>query len=483
MKTIRGKLLMYFFVFVILFQVTAISIFVSSNELTNKYNESFQRFLLLNSISQKSDELYALTRIYVIEPEDENATSYFKRKDELTAEKEHLRTLYALNENIKIKNYINLVDTFIHESELTVGFVLKADIEQYTNHLEEVRVASGYIQASALELIDVELTAYQAYYKDLQERNRYFITFIIFLFITTIALAIFFAIWFSIGITSPLHKLSHAAKEVAKGDLLGEAVEIQSNDELRILGDAFNNMRANIHELVKEIKDQSELDQLLKEMELKHLQNQINPHFLFNTLNTISKMAYLEDANSTSRLIDSVAALLRHSLGEIDDQVTLKDEVNIVQAYFRIQQTRFSERVQFITKIDETCLDIEIPRLTLQPLVENAFIHGIEAREEGGIISLRIEQTIDSVVIEVSDDGEGIEKEKIESLLSSSSVRDEHVGHSTGIGLTNVMRRLQLFYKKDNVVEIESEKGQWTTIRLSLPKTSKEVLSNEDLDC
>ncbi|MBO1910515.1 hypothetical protein J4G37_37725, partial [Microvirga sp. 3-52] len=72
---------------------------------------------------------------------------------------------------------------------------------------------------------------------------------------------------------------------------------------------------------------------------------------------------------------------------------------------------------------------------------------------------------------------------KIESLLSSSSVRDEHVGHSTGIGLTNVMRRLQLFYKKDNVVEIESEKGQWTTIRLSLPKTSKEVLSNEDLDC
>ena len=80
MKTIRGKLLIYFFVFVILFQVATISIFVSSNELTNKYNESFQRFLLLNSISQKSDELYALTRFYVIEPEVENATSYFEKK-------------------------------------------------------------------------------------------------------------------------------------------------------------------------------------------------------------------------------------------------------------------------------------------------------------------------------------------------------------------------------------------------------------------
>ncbi len=204
-------------------------------------------------------------------------------------------------------------------------------------------------------------------------------------------------------------------------------------------------MRSNIHELVREIKDQSELDQLLKEMELKHLQNQINPHFLFNTLNTISKMAYLEDANSTSRLIDSVAALLRHNLGEIHDRVTLKDEVNIVQDYFRIQQTRFSERVQFVTKIDVKCLGIEIPRLTLQPLVENAFIHGIEEREEGGVISIRIEQTEESVVIEVSDDGEGIAKEKIERLLSLSTDRDEHVGHSTGIRVNQCYSTITTF--------------------------------------
>src|SRR5690625_6108965 len=102
-----------------------------------------------------------------------------------------------------------------------------------------------------------------------------------FLFITTIMLAIFFALWFSKGITQPIDKLSHAAKEVSKGDLLGKPVAIQSNDELQLLGDTFNNMRSNIHELVEEIKDQSELDRLVKEMELKQLQNQINPHFLF----------------------------------------------------------------------------------------------------------------------------------------------------------------------------------------------------------
>src|SRR5690625_402459 len=110
-------------------------------------------------------------------------------------------------------------------------------------------------------------------------------------------------------------------------------------------------MRSNIHELVKEIEDQSELDQLLKEMELKHLQNQINQNFLFNTLNTISKMAYLEGAQSTQGLIVSVSTLLRHSLGELDKRVTLREEVSVVEDYFRIQKTRFSERIKFVSQI------------------------------------------------------------------------------------------------------------------------------------
>ena len=470
MKTIRGKLLVYFFIFVLLFQVTAISIFVSSTELINQYDESFQRFLLLNSISQKSNELYAFTKRYVIEPEEDNVVDYFTKKSQLATDKEKLADTFDYIEKIKVKNYSNLIDTFLHESELTIGFVLKGDIEKYTDHLEEARIAAGYIQESALELIDVELTAYQSFYLDLQVRNKNFVSFIFFLFLTTIALAIFFALWFANGITSPLNKLSRAAKDVAKGDLIGKPIDIQSNDELKVLGDAFNHMRSNIHGLVQEIKDQSELDQLLKEMELKHLQNQINPHFLFNTLNTVSKMAYLEEAHSTSSLIDSVAAILRHSLGEIDSQVTLKDEVAIVAAYFQIQMTRFSERIQFITEIDESCLAIKLPRLTLQPLVENAFIHGIEEREEGGIIAIYIWQTAKHVIIEVKDNGEGIEQNKIEDLLSFAAVRDEHVGHLTGIGVANVIRRLQLFYQTTQVVEIESEKGQWTTVRLLLPK-------------
>src|SRR5699024_9876212 len=109
-----------------------------------------------------------------------------------------------------------------------------------------------------------------------------------------------------------------------------------------------------------------------------------------------------------------------------------------------------------------------IPRLTLQPLVENAFIHGIEEREEGGVISIRIFVTDEAVVVEVIDDGVGMPEETIRQILSLTERNDEHVGHSTGIGLTNVIRRLQIFYQTHHVVEIDSEQGKGTTVRLLL---------------
>lgn len=482
MKTIRGKLLVYFLVFVILFQVTAISIFISSNKLTNTYHNSFQRFLLLNSISQQSDELFTFTRTFVSEPEHERSPDFYKMKSKLLNKKEELRDSVSDEQKIELKNYINILETFIHEAELTVGFVLLDDIEQYTQHLEETRQSSRYVQEATLELLDVELTSYQSFYENLLKRNDYFFIFIVFLFLTTIMLAVFFALWFSKGITRPINQLSAAAREVSAGDLKGDPIRIQSNDELKLLGDTFNDMRSNIHGLVKEIKDQSELDRLVKDMEIKHLQNQINPHFLFNTLNTMSKMAYLEDAKSTSALIDSVATLLRHNLGEIDKSVTLNDEVEVVKGYFHIQKIRFSERIQFVYRVDEKCLQMPIPRLTLQPLVENAFIHGIEEREEGGVISIRIFDTDDAVVVEVIDDGVGMPEETIRQILSLTERNDEHVGHSTGIGLTNVIRRLQIFYQTHHVVEIDSEQGKGTTVRLLLPKNQDRGEEHADID-
>src|SRR5699024_12544171 len=125
---------------------------------------------------------------------------------------------------------------------------------------EETRKASHYIQEATLELLDAELTAYHPIYDELQKRNEYFFVFITFLFLTTIILAIFFALWFSKGITQPIHALSDAARKVSQGDLQGGPVKIQSNDEVKVVGDTFNDMSSNIHGLVLVMKDRSLID-------------------------------------------------------------------------------------------------------------------------------------------------------------------------------------------------------------------------------
>lgn len=310
----------------------------------------------------------------------------------------------------------------------------------------------------------------------MEKRNHAFKWFSINLFASTLIFALIAAVWFSRGLTNPLRSLSKAAKEVSEGNFDGPPIKVKTNDEVKVLSDSFQQMRGNIKQLIEEIKEKSELDQLLKELELKHLQNQINPHFLFNTLNTISRMAYLEDAAVTSRLIESVSTLLRSSLGDINKTVTLREEVHVVKEYFYIQKTRFAERITFQTKIDDSCLDVQIPVLTLQPLVENAFIHGVEGLEEGGIISLTIYQNHNQVIIEVTDNGKGMDEETKQKIFSREQIdlHEEHSGHSTGIGLRNVIKRLELVYKHPNVLTITSHQNKGTTIKIQLPMQEEE---------
>ncbi|MFB4162502.1 sensor histidine kinase [Alteribacillus sp. JSM 102045] len=471
-SSIRAKLLLCFFVFIVLFNILSVSIYVSSSHFTNEYHTSFERFLIFNSISQKASELAEDTKAYVREQNDDHLDSYYVSLEEFRREQNRLKADMEREEDIQLTNYLNLMESLIRNSEITVGFVLRDDIERYTEFLQETQSTASYIQENTLSLIDLELTEYQQLYADLQDRNESFRLFTIFLFINTVMLAVFFAFWFSNGITKPLQTLAAAAKEVSKGNFKGKPVEVHSNDEMKLLGDTFNQMKTDINDYVEKMKEKAEMDRLMKELELKHLQNQIHPHFLFNTLNTVSKMAYLEDAASTSELIESVSVLLRHSLGDIDQSVSLKEEVKVVESYFQIQQTRFQDRVDFVTEIDEHSLHVNVPRLTLQPLVENAFIHGVEALEGGGTIMLSVFSQKDVVVAEVIDNGTGMTQKQVNKVLALGT-EDEHTGHSTGLGMTNVIRRLQLHYKAEYVAEIDSKEGEGTTVRLLLPKADE----------
>lgn len=472
MKMIRSKLLAYFSVFVLLFNMVSISIYFSSTRLVKEYHDGYESLLALNQISRLTNQLFETVNIFLEEREVKYVVEFQNIRKDLVNETERLENKMIGADPYQIKKYENMIDTLIQQSELVIGFALRGDIDRYTTHLQEAQNTTFYIKDTTIDLIDVELTEYQNFYQNMNQRNVSFTNFIIFLFITSLLLAIIFALWFSRGINEPIQDLTKVAKEISAGNLEGEDVYIHSNDELKLLGDAFNQMRGNIRLLIKEIQRKSEQEQLLKELELRHLQNQINPHFFFNTLNTISRMAYLEEAQMTTKLIESLSSLFRYSLGDIQKSVYLRDEVKAVHDYFIIQRVRFADRISFTMNIDNSCLDIKVPRLIIQPLVENAFIHGVENMEEGGKISLNIYPQAENVIVEVVDNGAGIDQKVLTKLFEREN-QENHTGHTTAIGLKNVTRRLQLFFDKADVLSIDSEKGKGTTVRLILPKEAQ----------
>jgi sensor histidine kinase YesM len=228
----------------------------------------------------------------------------------------------------------------------------------------------------------------------------------------------------------------------------------------------------NIQELMKENIKSVEKDRLVKELELKMLQSQINPHFLFNTLNSIAKLAYLEGAARTSDLTVSVSRLLRYNLQKLDQAVPLREEVEHVNEYINIQRARFRDRIAFEMDIDEQALGGMIPCLTLQPIFENAFVHGLEQMEEGAVLSLSIRYRSGLVEIEISDNGVGMNRETVARLMGSIQQEAPYFsgkGQSTGLGTHNVFKRLHLFFDGQQLIEIDSSEGQGTAVLFKVP--------------
>ena len=470
---IRSKLLLYFIVLVVLLTSVGLFFYNSSEKLVSEYDNSFERFLLLNDISQRTNLVTEKLHAYILDKDVPYLDQYRKEKAKLLNDQKRLNKVMESND-ITLVNYKNMIDSFLKESDETVKAFEKDDINQYPDHFNEVLKIGSFLHESTLGLLNNKLTDYRKFYNQMEEQNRYYKYLSFSLFAAAFFLSTLLALWISGGITKPISLLSKAAKEIAGGNLSGEEIQIASKDELKPLTETFNQMRTNLRKLVLEIKQQSELEKLLKELELRSLQSQINPHFLFNTLNTVSKMAYLEEAEQTSRLIEAVAALLRYNLGDLHGASTLRDEVRIVKEYFFIQKTRFGERIQFVTQIEKDCLDIEIPSLILQPLIENAFIHGVESLEENAVIRLHIHRHRDNIHIEVIDNGAGMDEATKEKLLwhgegTHAIETEKATGQSNGIGVKNVIRRLQLFFQKDDIVQIESQINMGTTFRLIIP--------------
>lgn len=219
--------------------------------------------------------------------------------------------------------------------------------------------------------------------------------------------------------------------------------------------------------LIEEIKAHTDLEEALKFMELKALQSQVNPHFLFNTLSTIAGLSIFESAAKTTELVQSLSRLLRYSLRSIGQMVALSEELAYVNDYLAIQKARFGDRIAVETDISPAIGTAQVPVLTLQPIVENAIIHGLEAKMDG-LLRLVAREEAERVVILVIDNGVGIEPARlaeIQELRAGMSGRS----HTTGLGFANVHKRLQHFFGTSYGLQLDSVPGQGTKVTIALP--------------
>lgn len=215
-------------------------------------------------------------------------------------------------------------------------------------------------------------------------------------------------------------------------------------------------------------RSQIELEKELKDAQLKALQSQINPHFLFNTLNSISALSLIEGAPRIQEVVCNLSAMLRYTLKKANEMSQLGDEINYVISYLNLQKIRFDSRLNFNIHIDDKFKDIEVPSMIIQPFVENSIIHGIELKEEGGLIEVKVYESEKNLIISIEDNGVGINKDKLEIINKKGKDYNESSFNKSGI--SNVKKRLDYCYGTMHSIDIVSERNEGTQVKITIFK-------------
>ncbi|ADH60104.1 signal transduction histidine kinase, LytS [Thermoanaerobacter mathranii subsp. mathranii str. A3] len=483
---IRRKLIVYYLLITVLMGITSFYSYYNTKSVINRLKSIFVDYIYLNNLNADVNTLETEVEKYLSTKSSDALLNYYTLYNKLQEQASAILNEKNYDQDgLMLKDIGNMIESLLNETDAAINAKRGRISSEYIAHFTRSIRISEYIKLYINNLLNSKLQEGSLKYASIS-KNMEFISYLnVFLIIGSILFNIFLAIFFTYRITKPLMDLSYLAVRVSKGDFDVRPVEIETNDEISILAEAFNKMVVSIRNYIGEIKNQAEVEKklkeqemqnlkmrnILKEAELKALQSQINPHFLFNTLNAAAQLAMMEGADKSSEFIENVAKLFRYNLKKLDTTVTLQDEINNVKTYMYILKTRFGDRVDFKVEVDEKVLDVEMPCTIIQPVVENAFIHGLEDVEEGGFIKLTVKRDDDKVLIEVVDNGRGMSKEKVKAILSAD-YEDLSKKHVTGIGLHNIINRLRLFYNISaiqDVIEIDSKIGEGTKVTLKIP--------------
>lgn len=386
---------------------------------------------------------------------------------------------YARTWNIKnaYQQYAAFRDEMLSGSMSRTGFL---------KHLNEYNQREDYLEQYSRRLLQLTVEAGSSAYTEKLPLFR--VLPFIFINFTLIMLVIVVEMGnvMKESIAKPVRELSQEAQRIARSDFSGEDIRVENQDELGELVSIFNDMKHAMEENIQTIQENHRMTELLQQEKLENsemekrlnanrlelLKSQINPHFLFNTLNMIGSMADLEDAPTTEKMTQSLAQLFRYNLNTREQIVPIEMELRIAENYMYLQKMRFGSRIQYQVIAPEDISRIRIPSFTMQPLVENAIVHGLSKKEQGGTVAVTVSEdpATQIVTLLIEDDGLGIAEERLSALNARIHNPEENKTARIGIGLGNIYRRIRTLYPEGGDLSIDAKEGVGTRITLTIPQ-------------
>lgn len=456
--------------------LTNIYIYINVNRIISDINKVYEKNFTLNVISEQLQCIQKSMTEYLENKNTDSMENYYRYVQEYD------ESLNKLNDKtvddrylLMEKNILNMSDEYISLTDQCIEYKRGRDIVRYSNAYDEsvimCRYILDYIDSLNNSIFISNSTNYQTMISVMKRTQQLSVGI---LFVASILIVIW-VMYATTKITSPLKRLANAANKVAEGNLDIDPVEITTEDEVGVVTNAFNKMLYSIREYIQRITDNMERELLmnthLNEARLNYLQAQVNPHFLFNTLNAGAQLAMMEEADRTYQYIQNVADFYRYNVSN-NKSVTLKEELELVDNYIYIINVRYSGAIHYIKEIDTSVTSVLVPSMILQPIVENSVKHGVRDIDWVAKITVSVTYEDNAVYVSVRDNGVGMATELIDDIYSAETrIYDRNESEDTnGVGLKNVMTRLRLFYEIDDVMLITSEgKDMGTEVVLIIP--------------
>ena len=376
--------------------------------------------------------------------------------EELTDSKENLKRLNSA------KKYLDNLETYTNRiiENLQQGNRYEVNMEIWEN---DIQIVTALVRETIFQYISYETGEMQQTHREYQQFFKKLIIISVIAFILISGLTVFLSYQIPRSITKPLQKLTEVTGQVAEGNLSVRS-DIHTSDEAGVLSDSLNTMIDKINELLEQVTTEQVR---LRKAEFELLQSQINPHFLYNTLDAIIWLAEAGEQKKVVSMVRSLSEFFRTSLNRGKDIISVREELLHVRSYLEIQQVRYQDILNYDIDVPAELGNYLIPKITIQPLVENALYHGIKNKRGSGTIHIRGSRQEDFLVIEIEDDGIGISKERLWQV--NDGIRKKILTGKDIYGLYNVNERIRLNFGEAYGINILSTYGEGTLVRILLP--------------